>query len=137
MLRLITVLVGMFIMGGAIACRVAPGYPPELVGKLAVEASYVVEATLNSSTSATSGHFTVHRWLKGNGSGEIEISGFGYGTDCRSPMYKGRLLIFLSRDGEGKYTLQEARTYAGVRPATKENIEAIVRSVSASAGRGR
>ena len=95
-----------------------------------MDASYVVEATLSTSLTETSGHFIVQKWLKGKGPNEIEISGFGYGTDCRSPMYKGRSLIFLSRDSEGKYSLQESRTYAGVRPPTKENVEAIVRAIS-------
>jgi hypothetical protein len=137
MFRAIAVVVGIFIAGSALACRSAPQYPPELVGKLATEASYVVETTLTSSTSETNGRFTVHKWLKGSGPSEIDISGFGYGTDCRSPMFKERSLIFLSRDSEEKYSLRETRTYAGVRPATKENIEAIMRAVSASTGRAQ
>ncbi|MGL4996922.1 MAG: hypothetical protein ACRC6G_12225, partial [Deefgea sp.] len=105
MLKAIAVLMGALIAGSALACRSSPEYPPELVGKLATEASYVVEATLTSSTSETSGRFTVHKWFKGNWSSEIDISGFGYGTDCRSPMFNERSLIFLSRDGAGKYSL--------------------------------
>ena len=131
MLRSIAVAVGSFIAGSALACRSSPQYPPELVGKLATEAPYVIEATLASPTSETSGRFAVHKWLKGSGSSEIDISGFGYGADCRSPMFKKRSLLFLSRDNKGAYSLRETRTYAGVRPATKENIEAIMRAVSA------
>lgn len=134
MLKFIAVVVGIFIAGGALACRSSPQYSPELVGELATEASYVVEATLTSSTSETGGRFTVHKWLKGSGPNEIDISGFGYGTDCRSPMFKERSLMFLSRGSEGKYLLREMRTYAGVRPATKENIEAVLRAVSTSTG---
>ena len=69
---------------------------------------------------------------KGTGPNEIEISGFGYGTDCRSPMHKGRSLIFLSRDSDRKYSLWEVSTYAGVHPVTKENVVAIVRAISES-----
>lgn len=123
---------GGLIAGSALACRSSPEYPPELVGKLATEASYVVEATLTSSTSETSGRFTVHKWFKGNWSSEIDISGFGYGTDCRSPMLNERSLIFLSRDGAGKYSLLEAHKYAGVHPATQENIDAIMRALASS-----
>jgi hypothetical protein len=105
-----------------------------MVGELAAEAPVVVEATLTSATSKTSGRFTVQRWFKGSGPNEIEITGFGYGSDCRSPMFRERSLIFLSVAVDGTYSLREPSTYAGVRPPTKENIEAIVRTLAASHG---
>jgi hypothetical protein len=113
------------------ACRFSPAYPPEAVGALSSGAALVVEATLISPTTKTSGRFAVHQWLKGNGGGEIEISGFGQGTDCRSPMYHGRYIVFFSKRPDGSYWLAESATYAGMRPATKENVEAVIAAVAA------
>lgn len=132
MIRSIFLVLGLCFVDSAFACRSSPLYSPELVGALAKDASYVIEATLASPSSETSGHFTVHRWLKGSGPSDIEITGFGYGTDCRSPMYHERSLLFLSKRANGTYRLREINTYAGVRPATRDNIQAIMSSVAES-----
>lgn len=130
MIRTIFLVLGLCFVGCAYACRSSPGYSPETVGALAKDASYVIEATLASPSSETSGHFMVHSWIKGNGPTDIEITGFGYGTDCRSPMYHGRSLLFLSKNANGTYMLREVRTYSGVRPATKDNIQAVMSAVA-------
>jgi len=134
MIKSIAVIVGIFVAEAALACRSSPQYTPELVRKLAADTAYIVEATLTTPISETSGRFIVHSWLKGSGPSEIEIFGFGFGTDCRSPMYTERSLIFLSHDINEKYSLREPSTYAGVRPATKVYIEAILGSVTHSTG---
>jgi hypothetical protein len=132
MIRLILLALGLSVFSGAFACRSAPQYSPEAVGALAKDAAYVIEATLASTASKTSGRFTVHRWLKGNGPSNIDIAGFGYGTDCRSPMEHERALLFLSKSVDGTFVLREVEVYAGVRPATRDNIQAIMIAVAAS-----
>lgn len=119
--------------GEASACRYEPDCPPEAVGGLAKDAAVVIEATLASPTTRTSGHFVVHKWLKGTGSADIEIAGFGHGTDCRSPMYEDRSILFLSKSADGTYKLREMATYSGMHPATEDNIRAVVAAVAATA----
>ncbi len=134
MIRLTLLILGLCFSGSASACRSSPAYPPEAVGGLAKDATFVVEATLALPTTETSGHFKVHSWLKGNGSAEIEIAGFGHGTDCRSAMYRDRSILFLSMSAEGTYKLRELGTYSGMRPATNDNIRAIVGAVAEARG---
>jgi hypothetical protein len=114
----------------AYACRFSPSYTPDKVGALAKGASHVIEATLTSPSTKTSGRFVVHNWLKGMGPNDIEITGFGEGTDCRSPMYRERSLIFVSKSANGSYALRELSTYSGMRPATQENIQAIMSALA-------
>lgn len=125
--RLIYCIFGLCVTSNSFACAFAPIYPPDAVGALANDASHVIEGSLTSPSFETSGHFKVNRWLKGTGPSEIEVSGFGYGTDCRSPMYRERSILFLSKEPSGNYMLRELSTYAGLQPASKENIEAILR----------
>lgn len=136
MIKLTFLALGLCI-SNASACRYSPAYPPEAVGGLAKDATFVIEATLASPTTETSGHFVVHNWLKGNGSADIEIAGFGHGADCRSPMYRDRSILFLSKSADGTYKLRELGTYSGMRPATKENIRAIFAAVAAARGEYR
>ncbi len=133
----LTFLILSLCISNASACRSSPGYPPEAVGGLAKDATFVVEATLASPTTETSGHFVVHNWLKGSGSADIEIAGFGHGTDCRSPMHRDRSILFLSKSADGTYKLQELSTYSGIRPATKDNIRAIVAAVATARAENR
>lgn len=128
--RLASIVIGLSVTSCSFACSFAPDYPPKSVASLAKEAPYVIEATLAKPRSETSGHFKVNSWLKGVGPSEVEITGFGYGTDCRSPMYRERSILFLSKEANGTYTLRELDTYAGLQPPTKENIEAIRRALA-------
>lgn len=129
----LTILLLTLCFSEASACRYEPDYPPEAVGRLTKDAAVVIEATLASPTTRTSGHFVVHKWLKGTGSADIEIAGFGHGTDCRSPMYHDRSILFLSKSADGTYELREMAAYSGMRPATKDNIRAVVAAVAAAA----
>lgn len=128
----LTYLILALCIGNANACRYSPSYPPDAVAALAKDATFVVEATLISSTTNTSGHFVVHNWIKGKGSAKIEIGGFGHGTDCRSPLYRGRSILFLNKSNDDTYQLRELVTYSGMRPATKGNIEAVSAGVAPS-----
>lgn len=121
----LTCLILFLCISNARACGFSTVYPPEVVAGLAKDATFVIEATLLSPTTETSGHFVVHSWIKGSGAAEIEISEFGHGTDCRSPMYRDRSILFLSRGVNGTYKLRELSKYSGMRPATKDNIRAI------------
>jgi hypothetical protein len=128
----LTFLILALYLSDASACRNSPAYPPEAVGGLAKDATFVIEATLVSQTSDTRGRFKVHSWLKGNGAADIEVAGFGHGTDCRSPMYSNRSILFLSESTGGTFKLRELRTYSGSHPATQDNIIAIVAAVAAA-----
>jgi hypothetical protein len=127
--RLASIVIGLSVTSYSFACAFSPHYSPKSVAALAKDAPYVIEATLAKPKSETSGHFKVNNWLKGIGPSEVEITGFGYGTDCRSPMYRERSILFLSKETNGTYTLRELDTYAGLQPPTKENIEAIQRAL--------
>lgn len=107
------------------ACRFSPDYSPEKLGALAIEAPYVVDATLVSTSSTTAGRFRVHKWLKGSGSSQIEIAGFGHGTDCRSPMYTSRSILFLTKGKNGVHELREFSTYSGMHETTAAALQAI------------
>ena len=68
----------------------------------------------------------VERYLKGEGSALVEISGFGYGADCLSVVHEGgRYIFFASQTEDGRLQAVYMSAHDAVMNPTAPNIAAI------------
>jgi hypothetical protein len=68
----------------------------------------------------------VETYLKGEGSALVELSGYGYGSDCLSVVHVGgRYIFFANQTGDGKLQAAYMSAHDAVMGATAPNIAAI------------
>ncbi|MDX1488514.1 MAG: hypothetical protein R3268_09955, partial [Acidiferrobacterales bacterium] len=93
----------------------------------AILADYVIEGVTPSAKKGDEiAKVTVYRWLKGNGSRQVVITGFGWGPDCRAPVPEGAAIFFATDEGkDGQLELHYAGPWSAVTEATPHVIRDI------------
>lgn len=108
----------------ALSCSPSRKWVMPPVGVRAILADYVIEgvAPLAKKGDQTA-TVTVYQWLKGSGSRQVVITGFGWGPDCRAPVPEGAAIFFATDEGkDGQLELRYAGPWSAVTKATPNVI---------------
>jgi hypothetical protein len=72
----------------------------------------------------------VEQYLKGWGSGEVAVMGFGYGTDCLNSAEAGDTLLFFATGSTPLYALRYLYPHMGVAPWDRRSQAALAETIA-------